>query len=101
MIEVAKGLVDKADSREEFARLCTKAGDVSLTSLLQSLEFTQVPVSRLRPNVSPVRVDSMSWKSIRPRLFGLYTRGPVVGVSIATSSHPFFARQLVAAIQSE
>ena len=79
---------------EALAQEAVGAGDFSLEKMLAVLRCTEVPANSSRKNVMPKGVDF-----VRGLLLGLYSFGGSLGVTSATSKHPWLTRLLVGGIR--
>lgn len=83
-----------AETSEELARRYFLSGMISVDTVLEVLQATEIPMSSARKNVLPSGVDA-----VQGMLLGFYAFASNVGITEASKSHEWLARFLSSFVQ--
>lgn len=88
--------LQSVEASEAAAKAAVETGDASLDAVQGALQLLEVPRNTSRKNVMP-----KGQRFINGMLLGVFAYGGRVGLSLATSRHPWLTRLLAAAMRME
>ena len=94
MIERIHEKLQQASQSEAAAQILNETLSAELAEALNVLRLLKVPLSGYRLNVAPEN------RTVRSQLFGLYARGPYIGVTVASHSNPELLKLLIRMLRS-